>query len=92
MQLLKQIKKEILKHPFDYLLFMTMGVFFILSLHMFRGERLLEFIILLAFVTFYIIWGIYHHLIENTIHLKVVLEYILIGFTLLFLIKILVMP
>jgi len=92
MELFKHIKKEVKKHPFDYLLFITIGVFFVLSLSIFQGERLLEFIILLAFVTFYIIWGIYHHIIENTIHLKIVLEYVLIGFTLLFLLKIFILP
>jgi len=92
MELFKHIKKEVKKNPFDYLLFVTIGVFFILALSLFQGERLLEFIILLAFVTFYIIWGIYHHIIENTIHLKVVLEYVLIGFTLLFLLKIFILP
>lgn len=92
MHLIKHIQKEIKSHPFDYLLFFTACVFFILALNIFRGERLLEFIIVLAFVSFYIIWGIYHHIIENSLHLKVVLEYVLIGFTILFLIKILVMP
>jgi len=92
MHLIKQIQKEFKKHPFDYLLFLTVCVFFVLALNIFKGERLLEFIILLAFVSFYIIWGIYHHIIENTLHLKVVLEYVLIGFTVLFLIKILIMP
>lgn len=91
-QLIKHIHKEIDKHAFDYLLFLTAGIFFLVATHIFRGERFIEFIILLAFVSFYIIWGIYHHIIENTLHLKVVLEYILIGFTILFLIKILILP
>jgi len=92
MHLFKEIKRELKKHPFDYLLFATVCVFFVLALNIFQGERLLEFIILLAFVSFYIIWGIYHHIIENSLHLKVVLEYVLIGFTVLFLIKILILP
>lgn len=90
--LLKFVKKEIHKHTFDYLLFATAGIFFIVSLNLFKGERLLEFIILLSFISFYIIWGIYHHIIENTLRFKVVLEYVLIGFTILFLLKILVLP
>lgn len=86
------IQQELKKHSFDYLLFMTAGVFFILALNLFKGERMIEFIVLLSFVSFYIIWGVYHHVIENTLHLKVVLEYVLIGFTILFLIKILILP
>lgn len=92
MNLLKHIYTEIEKHLFDYLLFITVGIFMLLALNIFRGERLVEFVILLAFVSFYIIWGVYHHVIENSLHFKVVLEYILIGFTLLFLIKILILP
>ena len=92
MDLLKHTYTEISKHMFDYLLFITVGIFVLLSLNLFRGERLVEFIIILAFVSFYIIWGIYHHIIENSLHFKVVLEYVLIGFTVLFLIKILVLP
>lgn len=88
----KYIQKELRQHTFDYILFFTVGIFFLMSLQIFRGERLLEFIILMSFVSFYIIWGIYHHIIEDTLHLKVVLEYILIGFTILFLLKIFILP
>lgn len=90
--LVKFIKKEVNKHTFDYLLFATAGIFFIVSLNLFKGERLLEFIILLSFISFYIVWGIYHHIIENTLRFKIVLEYVLIGFTILFLLKILILP
>ncbi|OGK13264.1 hypothetical protein A3A93_04535 [Candidatus Roizmanbacteria bacterium RIFCSPLOWO2_01_FULL_38_12] len=90
--LIKHIKIEVKKHAFDYLLFFTAGVVFLTGLNVFRGERLLEFIILLSFVSFYIIWGIYHHIIEDSLHMKIVLEYILIGFAILFLIKVLIFP
>lgn len=89
---IKHIRKEFKKHTFDYLLFTTACVFFLVSLNIFKGERLVEFIILLAFVSFYIIWGLYHHIIEDSIHLKTVLEYVLIGFTVLFLIKAIILP
>jgi len=92
MEIINYLKKEIQRHPFDYLLFITIGVFFILALSIFKGERLIEFVILLSFVSFYIIWGIYHHVIQNSLHLKVVLEYVLIGFTILFLLKIFILP
>lgn len=90
--LIKPLQKEFKRHSFDYLLFFTAGIFFVISLRLFQGERLIEFIILLVFISFYIIWGMYHHIITNTIHLKNVLEYVLIGFTTLFLIKIILLP
>jgi hypothetical protein len=86
------LKKEFHKHTFDYLLLCSAGVFFLLAINLFRGERLLEFIVLFAFASFYILWGIYHHIIEETLHLKTVIEYILIAFTIIFLMKIIIFP
>ena len=90
--LFKHLKREIKKHFFDYLLLFTAGVFFLLGVNYLKGERLFEFILILAFTSFYIVWGIYHHIIEDTLHLKIVLEYIFIGFTILFLLKIMLLP
>ena len=90
--MIKFFQKELRKHSLDYLLLFTGGIFFLLSLNLFRGERLLEFIVLLAFVSFYIIWGVYHHLVIDKFHFKIVLEYIMIGFILLFLLKIIILP
>ncbi len=86
------VQKELSKSLFDYLLLTTAGVIFLVSLNIFKGERLMEFMVLLIFVAFYILWGIYHHIIEDTLHLKVVVEYILIAFTIIFLLKIIVLP
>lgn len=83
------LKREIVDHLFDYLMFFTAGVVFLVAMSLFRGERLMTFIILMAFTSIYIIWGIYHHIIDDSIRLKTVLEYILIGFTIIFLLKLL---
>ena len=77
---------------FDYLLLITAGILFLISLNIFKGERLLEFIILFIFISFYILWGIYHHIIDDSLHLKVVVEYMLIAFTVMFLLKIIILP
>lgn len=90
--LLVHLKKEFKRHYLDYTLLLVAGVFFLVSINLFKGQRFLEFVILLLFVSFYIIWGIYHHIVENTLHLKTVVEYILIGFTLLFLLKLIILP
>ena len=77
---------------FDYLLFFTAGVFFLLALNFFKGERLIEFIILLFFVSFYIIYGVYHHFAKDELHLRVMIEYILLGFIALYLLKLIIFP
>jgi len=86
------LKKEFKNNLLDYLLLITVGVFFIMAINFFKGERLIEFIFLLLFASFYIIWGIYHHILEDSLHLKIVVEYILIAFTLIFLLKIIIFP
>jgi len=90
--LLKNIKKELNRHIFDYLILITAGVFFLISLNLFKGEKLSEFVILFVFILFYIIWGVYHHLTDKSLHLKTVLEYILIAFIIVYLLKILIQP
>ncbi len=91
-QALVHLRKELKKNLFDYLMLLTAGVFFIVSVNIYRGERWLEFIILVAFALFYIVWGIYHHIAEDSLHLKTVIEYILIAFTIIFLLKIIILP
>lgn len=90
--IIKYLDHEVKKHTFDYLLLVTAGIFFLVSINIFKGERLLEFIFLLAFAGFYIVWGIYHHIIDDSLHLKTVIEYILIAFTIIFLLKIIIFP
>jgi hypothetical protein len=86
------LHKEFKDHLFDYLLLITAGIFFLILLNIFRGQRVIEFIILIAFAFFYIIWGVYHHIINETLHLKTVVEYILIAFIIIFLLKIIILP
>ena len=90
--MINYIKKEVKKHAFDYLILLIASIFFILALNLFRGERFLEFVILLAFVSFYVVWGVYHHAMNDHLSIKIVLEYVMIGFIFLFLLKIIILP
>ena len=87
--IINQIGKELKKHTYDYLLLFTLGIFFIIFLKIFQGERFYTFATVLIFVFSYIIWGVFHHTKTRTLHIKNVVEYILIGFTILFLLQIL---
>lgn len=89
---IKHVKKEFKTHTFDYLLFLTAGIIFLIALNLFRGEQLVQFLILFAFISFYIIWGIYHHAFTKTFHLRVVLEYVLWGLLMLVVLKLLFFP
>jgi len=76
------LKMELKNHLFDFLIL----------LNIFRGQRVIEFFVLVSFAFFYIIWGVYHHIINETLHLKTVVEYILIAFIIIFLLKIIILP
>lgn len=86
------LKKEVQNHFFDYLLLFTAGIFFLILLNIFKGQRTIEFFTLVSFAFFYIIWGIFHHIANETLHLKTVVEYILIAFIIIFLLKIIILP
>ncbi|OGK21234.1 hypothetical protein A3C23_01845 [Candidatus Roizmanbacteria bacterium RIFCSPHIGHO2_02_FULL_37_13b] len=82
------ITKLAKKHLFDYLLLLTLGIFFLVLLSLSRGERMAQFMILALFIIFYIFWGITHHLLDKSLRPKIVLEYFLIGITILLLLQI----
>lgn len=68
---------------FDYILLLIGGMLFILYLYFHQGQRSLSLIITGLFVLFYIVWSIHHHLRSDILRLKNVLEYVLIGLTIL---------
>lgn len=86
------LQKELKNNLFDYALLIMAGVFFLILLNIFRGQRTIEFITLIMFAFFYILWGISHHIINENLHLKTVVEYILIAFIIIFLLKIIILP
>jgi len=87
-QLFKVFNKEFRKYAFDYLILLSSGLLFLILLKVNQGNKMYSFIIALIFCMVYILWGIYHHYKLGNLHLKNVVEYILIGFTFLFLLKI----
>lgn len=89
---LSHLKKEIRNNFWQYLLFFIVSLFFLLSFFLAKESRSNQFLIITLFVIFYIFWGAVHHYLDHTLNLKIVVEYILIGFIVLFLLKILFIP
>lgn len=84
--LVRHVHKELWQnHIFDYLLIFTAAVFFVLAMRLFAGLRSAQLFLVVGFTVFYICWGIYHHIITKTLRLKIMLEYVLIGFAIIFL-------
>ncbi len=83
--MIRHIKHEIWhNHVFDYLFLATAAVFFVLSMRLFSGEKTMQMLLVIAFAGFYIIWGMYHHIISKTMRIKIMLEYVLVGVSVLF--------
>lgn len=81
------IKSEFKTNLIDYLLLSTTAIFFIVSLGLLEGQKRAQFALMVFFIFIYISWGIIHHKADNSLHLKIVLEYILIGAIALFLLQ-----
>lgn len=90
--IIRSVHKEVKKHVYDYLLLCTGGIIFLLFLRLFQGYRTYSFIIICLFVGFYIFWGQYHHTKMRQVRLSHIVEYILIGFTVLFLLLLFIQP
>jgi hypothetical protein len=87
----RRTEEDVKHHVFEYLLLLTSGVFFLVFLSIFKGDHTKQFIVVSLFVMYYIFWGIIHHARDQSLHLKVVLEYIFIGAIALFLLRTLLM-
>lgn len=80
---IRNLKKEFHHHGLDYLLLTATGVIFLCILKIFQGQKLLSFLTTVSFVIAYIFWAIYHHNKQEIREFKNVLEYVLIGITVL---------
>lgn len=75
------------RHHLWYLVLASIAVLLIAALLATQGNKEIQFIIASLFISVYIAWGVFHHIMDRTLRLSVVLEYILIGATAFFLLK-----
>ncbi len=90
--LFKHIQKEYREYKTDYIILLTAGSLFVITMFLFQGMPTLQYAVLVAFTGIYIIWGILHHKKNKSLSLKTVIEYVLIGFTIIFLLKLIIFP
>jgi len=87
------IQQEFKNHLVDYLILITSGIALLIILNLFQGQHAAQFVFLLFFIFFYMIWGIYHHYAQTKkIDYKIMIEYIIFGFITIFLLKIIILP
>jgi len=75
----KTIKNDIKTHVLEYLVLLTTAIFFVVLLAIFRGSQTKQLIIVGLFTIYYVVWGVIHHSRDQSLSLKIVLEYIFIG-------------
>lgn len=85
----KYIQRELKTHYLQYLILCTGFIILLILVSLLRGYRSAQNTVLVFGVIFYIAWGITHHSGEKTLKLETVVEYILIGGTVLFLLTML---
>ncbi len=83
------INKDLKKHNYQFFLLFFTSLFFLSLFILLKGNPISQFFTISGFIIFYIIWGIAHHFLDKTLHFKVVVEYILLGASALFLFGIL---
>lgn len=84
---MKQLLSDIKEHKTHYLVLAFILIFGALSFFYFRRFSQAQLVSVFLTVSFYVIWGIIHHLLEGDFHLRIVLEYLavaLLGFLILF--------
>lgn len=70
--------EEIKTHFWDYLiLFLLIGAGVICFIY--HPDKIVKFQISILMALAYIFWGVFHHLSEKNLNLKIVVEYTLIG-------------
>ena len=77
--LIHKIKDDIHHHILEYMLLITSAALFLTFLSVFKGQPTKQSIVSAVFILYYIVWGIIHHARDQSLHLKIVLEYIAIG-------------
>lgn len=83
----EKLEDDVHHHVFEYMLLAFSAVFFLIFVSVFKGNQMKQFIVISLFVLYYILWGIIHHTRDQSLHLKIVLEYIFIGAIALFLLR-----
>lgn len=73
------ISHETRKHLWYYAGLLIVSVLALSLLWMTAYDKALQMAVVVLLSLFYVLWGLLHHFMHHDLHIKVVLEYILIG-------------
>jgi hypothetical protein len=73
------MKEKLKKHVGYYVSLIAILSFGLVLIFSTRSNIVMQSFAILLTVTFYVFWGLLHHLINHELSLRIVVEYILIG-------------
>ena len=71
--------KDVKLHKIDYSILAVLSIIFLVFFLQNKTNPQAMFFSVVCFSTSYVIWGIFHHFRIKTLHIKIVLEYILVA-------------
>lgn len=64
------------KHLYDRMVFMIILLLGLILFFYFNFNRTYQLLVIFAMITFYLVWGILHHLRDKTLDTEIFLEYL----------------
>jgi|GEM_PF-500470 len=71
--------KDVLENKLDYSILALISGTYLVMAYRFQTDYSYLFDLTLGFALGYFLWGIYHHLRNHTLHIRIVLEYFLVS-------------
>jgi hypothetical protein len=72
-------EKDFSKHPLHYFVLLSIQLVGLWGLFWFGYQPAMQLSILISMSVSYVVWGIVHHHEHHDLHLKIVIEYILVA-------------
>lgn len=72
-------EKDFPRHPLHYFVLLSVQLVGLWGLFWFNYQPAMQFSILLSMAFSYVVWGIVHHQEHRDLHIKIIVEYILVS-------------
>ena len=73
------LNKDVEHHLFEYLILLVGLTTFVVLYILYNHTPLYQTYIALSGVSFYFVWGVFHHMLRNRLNIKIFMEYFLFG-------------
>jgi len=74
-----RFEKDLAKHPLHYFVLLCLQLAGLWAIFWFNYVPTWQFLSVLYMAVVYIVWGVIHHKIHKTLHIKIILEYVVVA-------------